>query len=197
MDRHLDIVKLVLKRGFPIDFKNKKGETTLVISLQYGKTGIATCLIYHGACIVSCDTQGINILSHARRLLQRVEHTRILCIDQTSSDQSTSPKMKTVADKDRKDVMTYVEDWNPSIAMRNRDHQGRIDRTQLIINVCMADKNLRNSVRNQRKNRARDIRPLQFSISRCAMQTTITVFRDAYNVPITTDKKTFAYLERG
>lgn len=59
--------------------------------------------------------------------------------------------METVADKDGKVVMTYFEDPNPSIGMRNRDRQEKIDRTQLIINFCMAHENLQNCVRKQRR----------------------------------------------
>ena len=56
------------------------------------------------------------------RLIQRLEDTRILCIDQPFNGQSTTLKIETVADKDGKVVMTYFEDLNPSIGMRNRDY---------------------------------------------------------------------------
>jgi hypothetical protein len=197
MEGHLDIIRLLVERGSPIDSRNKKGETPLIISLQYGKIEVATYLVYRGASIESRDTQGISVLSHTRRLLQRLEDTRILCIDQTFNGQNTTPKMETVADKVGKVVMTYFEDPNPSIGMRNRDHQEKIDRTQLIVNFCMAHENLQNCVEKQRRNRTRNIRPSKISISRCATKTMITVFRDVYHIPMIAEQKTFAYLERG
>jgi hypothetical protein len=197
MEGHLDIVKLLVERGSPINTRNKKGETQLIISLQYGRIEVATYLVYRGASIESCDTQGISVSSHARRLLQRLEDTEISCIDQVFDGQSTTPKMETVAHKDEKVVMAFLEDPNPSIGMRNRDHQEKIDRTQLIITFCMAHENLQNCVKKQRRNRTQNIRLSKISISRSATKTMITILRDVYRIPTIAEHKTSTYLERG
>lgn len=197
MEGHLDIVKLLLKRGSPIDSRNKKGETPLVISLEHGTTEVASHLAQHGASVASSDTQGTNVLSHARALLQRLEGARIYYISPPLYEKSTTVEMKTVADKNGEVVMTYLEDPNPSIGMRNRNYQEKVDRIQLIISRCIAHYDIQSRVKKQKRKRAHNCRPSKISISRSTVQTIITIFSDAYHVPMASERKTFAYLERG
>jgi ankyrin repeat protein len=64
--RGYDMLKFLVEQGSLIDSKNKRGETPLIVSLQYSQTEVATYLISHGASVLSCDGHGASVLSNAK-----------------------------------------------------------------------------------------------------------------------------------
>lgn len=197
MEGHYEMVKLLAERGSPINSKNNKGETPLIISLQYGRTEVATYLVSHDASILNCDGIGASILSHAKELLERLEETRIYCHTSSFSNGSAPAETKVIKNTDGKTVLIYREDPNPSIGMRYQEHQKKIDRVQIIIDACIVNEATQMRISKYKRNRARKVRATKVSISRSAVQAMVTVFRDAYQIPMAGSKKTFGYLERG
>jgi hypothetical protein len=197
MEGHYEMVKLLVERGSPINSKNNKGETPLIISLQYSRTEVATYMISQGASILDRDGSGASVLYYAKELLEILEEIRIYCHTPTFSNGSAPAKIKVITNTDGKGVLEYREDQNPSIDMRYREHQKKIDRIQSIINACIVNEATQKRVRKHKQNRARKGRATKVSISCSTVQAMVTVFRDAYQIPMADGGKTFGYLELG
>ncbi|EDU46135.1 predicted protein [Pyrenophora tritici-repentis Pt-1C-BFP] len=197
MEGHYDMVRFLVEEGSLIDPKNKSGETPLIISLRYGRTEVATYLASYGASISSCDGSGASVHSHAKELLERLEDTRVYCHTPSLSNSSLSGISKVIKDTNGKIVLKYREDPNPSVGMRYREHQEKIDRVQTIINVCIVHEATQKRTKRHKQNRAHKANAFKVSISRSVVQTMVTVFRDAYQIPMADKRKTFGYLERG
>ncbi|KAH8621617.1 hypothetical protein IG631_23704 [Alternaria alternata] len=197
MEGHYDMVRFLVEQGSLIDSKNKSGETPLIISLRYGRTEVATYLASYGASISSCDGSGDSVLSHAKVLLERLEDTRIYCHTPSFPNSSLLAKSEVIKDTDGSIVLEYREDPNPSVGMRYWEHQEKIDRVQIIINACIVHEATQKRIRKHKQNRARKVNASKVSISRSVVQTMVTVFRDAYQIPMADKRKTFGYLERG
>jgi hypothetical protein len=118
MEGHYDMVRFLVKQGSLIDLKNKSGETPLIISLQYGRTEVATYLALHDASILSRDGRGASVLSHAKELLEKLEDSRIYCHTPSCSNSSSPAKSNVITDINGNIVLEYREDPNPSIGMR-------------------------------------------------------------------------------
>jgi hypothetical protein len=197
MEGHHNMVKLLVEQGSSIDSKNNKGETPLIISLQNGRTEVATYLASYDASISVCDGSGASVLSHAKELLERLEDTRIYCHTPSFSNISAPVETKVITDTNGNIVLEYHEDSNPSIGMRYYEHQEKIDRVQTVINACNVYEATQKRITKHEQNRARKFHETKVSISRSAVQAMVTVFRDAYQIPMANGKKTFGYLERG
>ncbi|EUC27105.1 hypothetical protein COCCADRAFT_42064 [Bipolaris zeicola 26-R-13] len=197
MDGHYDVVKFLVEQGSLIDSKNKSGETPLIISLRYGRTEVATYLASHGASISSCDGGGASVLSHAKELIEKLEATRIYCHTPSFPNRSLPAKSEVIKDTDGNVLLRYHEDPNTSVGIRYREHQEKIDRVQIIINACIVHEATQKRIRKHKQNRARKFNASKVSISRSVVQTMVTVFRDAYQIPMADKRKTFGYLECG
>jgi hypothetical protein len=68
---------------------------------------------------------------------------------------------------------------------------------QTMINACILYEATQKRIRKHRQNRARKAHATKVSISPSAVQITITVFCDVYQIPMADKRKTFGYLERG
>jgi ankyrin repeat protein len=68
MEGHYDIVKFLLDQGSVTDFKNNKYKTSLIISLQYGRTKVVQHLLSRGVSVLSRDVSGASVLAHAKEL---------------------------------------------------------------------------------------------------------------------------------
>jgi ankyrin repeat protein len=197
MEGHYDMVALLAERGSPINSKNNECETPLIISLQHDRTEVATYLVSHNASISDHDRSGASVLSHAKELLERLEEIRVYCHTPSFSNSSAPAETKVLTNTDGKGVLKYREDWNPSISMRYQEHQKKIDRVQIIINACIVNEATQKRIRKYKQNRARKVGATKVSISCSADQAMVTVFRDAYQIPMADGGKTFGYLELG
>jgi hypothetical protein len=191
------MAKVLVNRGSPLDLKNGQGETLFIIALQYGRIEVASYLIFCGASIRSRDAQGSSVLSHSKELRDRLEErTLYMCVP--SSVESNAPPIKHVLkDTNGAIVMEYFEDLDPSVSMRYQEHQERMDLLQCLINACNADEASQKRKQKHTQSRDRHARERKVSVARSTVAAMVTVFRDAYEIPMADEGKTFAYLDRG
>ncbi|KAF1921459.1 hypothetical protein BDU57DRAFT_489246 [Ampelomyces quisqualis] len=197
MQGNYDIVEFLLDQGSAKDSKNEKNETPLIISLRHGRGEIARRLISRGASVLSRDVSGASVLAHAKELRERLEETRIYACMPSFSTDTTHGEVKHLRDSGGNIVMTYYEDPNPSPASRYRKHQEEVDCVQRIINACVVHETIRKRIEKHKRTRERRAQAMKVSISRSTVKAMVTVFQNAYEIPIADGKKTFAYLDRG
>ena len=197
MEGHYDMVIFLVEQGSLMDTRNNRGETPLITSLQYGRTEIATYLTSQGAPISSLDGSGASVLSHAQDLLERLEDARIHSHAPSLSNSSTSARSNVITNANGDILLRYREDPNASVHLRDQEHQEKMDRVQIVINACIAHEATQIRIRRHKRNRARKARAKKVSISPSAVKAMVTIFRDAYQIPMAHDGKTFGYLERG
>ena len=169
----------------------------MIISLQCGQTEVAKYLVSHGASIFSRDGSGANVLSRAKELLAKLENTRMYCHTPFFPNSSSLLESEIITDTNGNIVIEHRPDPNPSIAMRYQEHQEKMDRVQTIINACIVHEATQKRIRKHKQNRARKAAASKVSVSRSVVQSMVTVFRDAYHIPMADKRKTFGYLERG
>jgi hypothetical protein len=197
MEGHYDIVKFLLDQGSVTDFKNKKYETSLIISLQYGRTKVVQHLLSRGVSVLSRDVSGASVLAHAKELRERLEGARIYSCMPPTSIKTAHPEIKDAGDSTGKVDMEYYEDPNPSPAMQYQEHQEKVDCVQSIIDTCKAHETMQKLIRKHQRTRARHAQAMKVSISRSAVNAMVTVFQNAFEIPIANERKTFAYFDRG
>lgn len=197
MEGHHDMAKVLVKHGSPLDIKNGQGETPLIIALQYGRIEIATYLVSCGASIRSRDAQGSGVLSHSKELRDRLEQKRLSICMPSSVESNTPPTKHVLKNTNGAIVMEYFEDPNPSVSMRYLEHQERMDLLQCLINACDADEASQKRIQKHKQSLTRHARERRVSVARSTVNAMVTVFRDAYEVPMANGRKTFAYLDRG
>jgi hypothetical protein len=154
-------------------------------------------MISQGASILDRDRSGASVLYYAKELLETLEETRIYCHTPSFSNGSAPAEIKVITNTDGKGVLKYREDRNPSIGIRYWEHQKKINRIQTIMNACIVNEATQKRIRKYKQNRVQKVCATEVSISRSAVPAMITVFRDAYQIPIADGGKTFRYLKLG